>query len=260
MSDTSPFGFASFVPGFEFLQDLTRQTMAASAGAAGPAASPGLGQWVAPTFNVEELDKRIQELKTVQFWLEQNAKALGATVQALQVQKMTLSALRDMNVSLGDVADAMKIRPTAATSAPAQPAADAAALFTQPHMAEPAPEEAAPADAAAPEPSGSKPTVDPMQWWSALSQQFQTIAAQAVQDVASRVPPATARPSAKAASSPVPKAPKSSRKASPKAAAQPARPAARSAPSQSAKGTARKPAAPRSRPKTTAPRPARPAR
>ena len=72
--------FTSFAPGFEFLQGLVK-----NAGAA----LPGMGQWVAPTLNPEELDKRIQELKTVQFWLEQNARMLGATIQALEVQKMT---------------------------------------------------------------------------------------------------------------------------------------------------------------------------
>ena len=31
---------------------------------------PNLGNWVAPTLNVEELEKRIEELKAVHFWLE----------------------------------------------------------------------------------------------------------------------------------------------------------------------------------------------
>lgn len=48
---------------------------------------PNMASWVAPTLSVEELDKRIQELKTVQFWLEQNTNALKATIQALEVQK-----------------------------------------------------------------------------------------------------------------------------------------------------------------------------
>ena len=43
---------------------------------------------------MEELDKRIDELKAVQFWLDQNAMALKATIQALEVQKMTLATLK----------------------------------------------------------------------------------------------------------------------------------------------------------------------
>src|SRR5574343_241460 len=79
MSDTSPFGFERFVPGFDFLQNLAK-------GAAGGVSSmPGLGNWIAPTMQVEDLQKRIDELKAVQFWLDQNSRALTATVQALEV-------------------------------------------------------------------------------------------------------------------------------------------------------------------------------
>ena len=68
--------FASMVPGFDFLQGLVK-----NAGSA----LPHMGQWVAPTLDPEELDKRIEELRTVQFWLEQNARMLAATIQALEV-------------------------------------------------------------------------------------------------------------------------------------------------------------------------------
>ena len=78
--------FAKLVPGFDFLQTLVK-----NAGSA----LPSIGQWVAPTLNPDELEKRIEELRTVQFWLEQNARMLGATIQALEVQRMTLSTLED---------------------------------------------------------------------------------------------------------------------------------------------------------------------
>jgi hypothetical protein len=93
--------FAKMVPGFDFLQGLVK-----NAGAA----IPGVGHWVAPTMDPEELDKRIQELRTVQYWLEQNARMTASTIQALEVQKMTLSTLKTMNVSLGDLTEALKIR------------------------------------------------------------------------------------------------------------------------------------------------------
>ena len=38
---------------------------------------PDIGQWVAPTLDPAELEKRIEELRTVQFWLEQNARMLA---------------------------------------------------------------------------------------------------------------------------------------------------------------------------------------
>src|SRR3954466_14691846 len=96
--------FAKLVPGFDFLQGLVK-----NAGSA----LPSMGQWVAPTLDPDELQKRIDELKTVQFWLEQNAKMLGATLQALEVQKMTLSTLKTMNVQMTDLRDAM-VAPVAA--------------------------------------------------------------------------------------------------------------------------------------------------
>jgi len=102
MSDSPSEGFGKFVPGFDFLQNLTK-----GASQAIPQ-MPNMASWIAPTLDVEELDKRISELKAVHFWLDQNSKALGATVQALEVQKMTLAALKGMNVNMGDLANSFK--------------------------------------------------------------------------------------------------------------------------------------------------------
>ncbi len=176
MSDTSPFGFGRFIPGFDFLQSLAK-------GAAGGV--PGLPGWVAPTASVDELDKRIQELKAVQFWLEQNARALTATVQALEVQKMTLATLAGMNVAVGDMAAAFGAMGAGGAAAAPEPAP---APVAQPAPA-PAPAAAAAAPAEGQEdgqgaPGGAVGMPDPLQWWGALTQQFQEIAARAVQDAA----------------------------------------------------------------------------
>jgi hypothetical protein len=168
MSDTSAFGFGKFVPGFDFLQNLGQ---AANPGAKGsPQGMPNMASWVAPTMNVEELDKRIQELKTVQFWLEQNTNALKATIQALEVQKMTLSTLQGMNVNMQDLAKAFTAKMPDLNKAPEadKPAAEAPAAT--PHA----------------EANDKGSAVDPMQWWGALTQQFQNIAAAAVKDVAAQ--------------------------------------------------------------------------
>lgn len=105
--DKDAFGFGQFVPGFDFLQNLAKGS------AGGMPQMPSLSSWVAPTLNVEELDKRIGELKAVQFWLEQNGRALQATIQALEVQKMTLATLQGMNFSLGDLAESLQVKPDA---------------------------------------------------------------------------------------------------------------------------------------------------
>ncbi len=157
--------FAKMVPGFDFLQGLVK-----NAGAA----MPGVGQWIAPTLDPEELEKRINDLRTVQFWLEQNARMLGVTIQALEVQRMTLSTLKTMNVSFGDLTESLKIR------MPAAPVAAAWAPAPAPAHAPPPAAPAAPAAAATPEvPSG---VIDPMHWWGALTQQFTQLAANAMQD------------------------------------------------------------------------------
>ncbi|MES2283512.1 MAG: PhaM family polyhydroxyalkanoate granule multifunctional regulatory protein [Pseudomonadota bacterium] len=191
-SDNPSFaGFGKFVPGFDFLQNLATQ-------AAGSAAQkipqlPNLGNWVAPTLNVEELDKRIEELKAVQFWLDQNAMALKATIQALEVQKMTLATLKGMNFNMGDVANAFKLKVADSMASGVQSVTEKAKTFSGLEIpptsfsegtkaAAPKPR-AAKAKTVAPAPGG---VVDPMQWWGALTQQFQTIAADAMKDAAKK--------------------------------------------------------------------------
>lgn len=182
MSDASAFGFGKFVPGFDFLQSLAKS--AGQPSAAG-SAIPGMSNWVAPTLSVEEIDKRIQELKAVQFWLEQNGTALKATIQALEVQKMTLTTLQGMNVNMAELAKAF----TARAPEPVVPPAPAEAA-PEP-MPEPAP--AVKTASRTPRRSQAKPaqpghgtTVDPMQWWGSLTQQFQNIASAAMQDAAAQ--------------------------------------------------------------------------
>ncbi len=196
MSDPSAFGFGQFVPGFDFLQNLSKTASPAQAAAA--ASVPGIGNWVAPTLSIEDIDKRIQELKSVLFWLEQNTTALKATIQAMEVQKMTLTTLQSMNVSMADLAKAFTAQPPTAAAArssaseasEAAPAQPRSTLFTpkaaSPEAApEPQAQNTTPESAnASPDERQAKPAVDPMQWWGALTQQFQGIAAAALKDVA----------------------------------------------------------------------------
>jgi hypothetical protein len=166
MSDSDTSGFGKFVPGFDFLQNLAK-----GASSSIPQ-MPGLGSWIAPTLNPEELDKRIDELKAVHFWLEQNSRALGATIQALEVQKMTLATLKGMNFSMGEVAEAMKFKPAQEAPSTAKPEAKAPAAEK--------PEKSEKPDAA------SAALVDPLQLWGSLTQQFQQIATAAMKDVTSK--------------------------------------------------------------------------
>jgi hypothetical protein len=151
MADNTP-DFAKMVPGFDFLQGLVK-----NAGSV----LPNIGQWVAPTLDPAELDKRIDELRTVQFWLEQNARMLAATIQALEVQRMTLSTLKSMNVQVTDLQASMRV--------PMPEATEAAAPSKRPGL-----------DEAAATPAAG--LVDPTQWWNALTQQFTQLAAHALKD------------------------------------------------------------------------------
>ncbi len=212
MSDSQSFGFAKLVPGFDFLQNLAK-------GAGGGLGQlPQMSNWVAPTLSVEELDKRIQELRAVHFWLEQNGKALAATIQALEVQKMTLSTLQGMNLSMNELAESLKLKPEKMAAGFAMPTAGASAASSAPPASSAGAESADPAAARKPasgksgkaaRPSKSAQAaadtaaqVDPMQWWGSLSQQFQQIAATALKDVAeagaSTVKPTAARQGAAA--------------------------------------------------------------
>jgi hypothetical protein len=171
--------FTKFVPGFDFLQGLVK-----NAGSA----LPGIGQWVAPTLNPEELGKRIEELRTVQFWLEQNARMLAATIQALEVQRMTLSTLQTMNVPLAQLRDSLKLPEAPAwpsippeIMAAAAPVAQAAATTAAKVATKTAKTAVDSAKAAAAHPAAA---VDPTQWWTALSQQFTQLATSAMKDTA----------------------------------------------------------------------------
>lgn len=180
MSDSENTGFGKYVPGFDFLQNLAKgatQTIPQM---------PNLANWIAPTLNVEELDKRITELKAVHFWLDQNSKALGATVQALEVQKMTLATLKGMNFNIGDMANALKLKAADTVYSGVQRVTEKAASTAQTlsDVADDAQEIAHKVGRAA------KPTaaaaasglIDPMQLWGSLTKQFQQIAASAMKD------------------------------------------------------------------------------
>ncbi len=164
MTQSASFDFSKFVPGFDFLQKLA---------SGNHPATPGASSWIAPTLDPQEIERRIKDLRAVQFWLEQNTQAVAATIQALEVQRMTLATLQGMNVSMGELAEALKVKPT-------EPA----------EAAKPPPERVKPTQKKPPASKASKDTgaqpasgVDPMAWWGSLTQQFQQIAGDAMKDM-----------------------------------------------------------------------------
>ena len=98
---------------------------------------PGM---VTPTFDVDELDKRIKDMKAVEGWLRMNLSMLQMTIQGLEMQRTTLGAVDAMRQmatdavhSVGNAAaeSASKAQPAAAEPTPkVQP--DAEAVKEQP--------------------------------------------------------------------------------------------------------------------------------
>ena len=184
MSDSDSTGFGKFIPGFDFFQNL------AKGASANFPQMPNMANWVTPTLNVEELDKRIGELKNVQFWLEQNSRALAATVQALEVQKMTLATLKGMNMNLADMANVFKPHGSDSASATMQQASEKAATAAK-SAAQSATDVASgvsrsadkDSDKAAASTNAMGGMVDPLQLWGALTQQFQQIASNTLKEV-----------------------------------------------------------------------------
>lgn len=137
------------VPGMPSTADLTQKGPFAQMVKGLPSMMPNM---LLPTFDVEELDKRITDLRAVEQWLQLNAGMLRATIQTLEVQRATVATLQQFGEAM--------LAPKAADA----PAAPAAGALPQAAL-----------DAAA--------------WWHSLQQQFSQIAA-ATAGAATAAPPA----------------------------------------------------------------------
>ena len=65
---------------------------------------PGM---VTPTFDVDELDKRIKDMKAVEGWLRMNLSMLQMTIQGLEMQRTTLDAVQAMSKMASDATRSM---------------------------------------------------------------------------------------------------------------------------------------------------------
>jgi hypothetical protein len=174
----APLG-AGLGAGLGFFQDWIKaagSAMPNMPGAASAGAS-GISAWTMPTLDPAELEKRIQDLKTVQFWLEQNARMIAMTIQGLEVQRMTLTTLKGMNVSMDALRESLKARADSGSAA-TPPAPQAASRGSDEQPAQGAATEGA---------TGNPDLINPMRWWDTLTQQFTHLASQAAQTVGDSV-------------------------------------------------------------------------
>lgn len=140
---------------------------------------PGMGMpgITAPTMSVEELDKKISDLKAVEAWLNLNTSMLRGSIQALEVQRGTIATLKSMGASLA----AAITQPGASEKTVFESVPYASAFFQQAAPAAPAPAPK-PAPAPAPEPAAAAPDdagnqaaaqlANPSAWWNLLQDQF----------------------------------------------------------------------------------------
>ncbi|CAE6693841.1 hypothetical protein R69927_00507 [Paraburkholderia domus] len=184
MTDTSgttpPFpGFPGFPPAemLERMWGMMRLSpfgSALSGAQSGSSLGPSLSMMsdmMAPLTNVEELDKRITDMRAVEQWLKLNLNMLQSAIQALEVQRATLATLR----AFGAFAQSSMAQPASAAAAPSPSptgwphpeTSSSSASASSPDSAESATDEA---EAAA------TPPFDASGWWNLLQSQFNQIA------------------------------------------------------------------------------------
>lgn len=140
---------------------------------------PGL---TAPTLSVDELDKKINDLKAVEAWLTLNMSMLRGSIQALEVQRGTIATLKTVGASLAaavntGASDKSLFDSHPYASAFFQQASPATARSAAAAAAPPAKE--APAAEAPKDKPSAKPADDmasqmanPAMWWNLLQEQF----------------------------------------------------------------------------------------
>ena len=140
-------------------------------GMAGMPAMPGAGM------SVEDLDKKIADLKAVEAWLTLNQNMLHGTIQALEIQRGTLATLKAMGDSMAQAMGQTKVGESsvapfaqffAQMAQAATPAAAAQTPQTPPAPAAPPPPD--PAQAAPDAAGAAMPAA--MAWWNLLQDQF----------------------------------------------------------------------------------------
>jgi len=153
-----------------------------------------------PTTDLDELDKRISDLKAVEQWLNVNLSMLRATIQGLEVQRGTIATIKSFGSNfglnsagerLGDVSQAVneEIIRNAVQSAVAPPPVPRMEPVA-PKTPDPEPEQASASktkekntdasDGAAAAESSKAIMTNATAWWGLLQDQFNNVAASAL--------------------------------------------------------------------------------
>ncbi|GGC88479.1 PhaM family polyhydroxyalkanoate granule multifunctional regulatory protein [Undibacterium terreum] len=158
---------------------------------------PGM---VTPTISIDDLDKKIKDLKTVESWLNVNMNMLRGTIQALEVQRATIATLNSLGASFSNAMGSAEAAGTSSFSSDAYTAPAAtnpewpmppAGTQAKPESfythapAEPEPaadpetdadtdaeEDTADVEGSKEEASAASQFVNPAAWWTLLQDQF----------------------------------------------------------------------------------------
>jgi len=189
---TPPFpGFPGFPPA-EMLDRMWGMMRLTPFGAAFPGTQPGAAQgfvpslsmmsdMMAPLTNVEELDKRITDMRAVEQWLKLNLNMLQSAIQALEVQRATLATLRAFG-AFAQQSMSQPVTETPSRETSAREHADDARAASGSRAGSPREEEAGETGQSAQDAgqaSGENtpaPGFDASGWWNLLQSQFNQIA------------------------------------------------------------------------------------
>jgi hypothetical protein len=82
-----------------------------------PSATPDVNAWM-KALDPNEIERRIQELKVVEMWLQTQVNMVGMSLQALSMQKQSMEAIRSATHSVTEVAAAAQaaVKPAAKKS------------------------------------------------------------------------------------------------------------------------------------------------
>ena len=153
----------------------------------------------APTLDVNELEKRIADLRAVEQWLELNAGILRTTIQSLEVQRATIATLKGISGAMLGRSDALVNLPAnpppevavglAAMKVEESTAANAALTVAPPDTPKKSTRRASKRSDTASATAIAAP-LNPVAWWDTLQDQFTRIAAAAAPAAATPAKPA----------------------------------------------------------------------
>ncbi|GIZ50824.1 PhaM family polyhydroxyalkanoate granule multifunctional regulatory protein [Noviherbaspirillum aridicola] len=188
-------GMEAVADTLEFVKNLWGSMGIPGMGAAGmPGAMPGMNMpgmnmpgMVMPTLSVEEINKKIADLKAVESWLNLNMGMLRSTIQALEVQSATISTLQSMGQTFaasmsGGLKEGGESKPASGNGSAG--AGNGHAAGKEASAAQPAGAETG--DAA----MFAAPLVNAAAWWNALQEQFANAVTTAMADGAKAMAPA----------------------------------------------------------------------